>query len=243
MDHVLYFLADPSRAALRHAEEALEQTAKRVSPLRARQVRIAFETSAVRALAKLRSGGAEALVIDARGEAGGAEESTSLGLLRGLFGEHDLARVIGREHTWIVVDADPSGAALASEAGRLHLGGVIAVPNGRDVGGDLGAHRLGDVARPRRQDRSLPRRRRHRGPPLRAPACSALSSISSPATRSPTSTSSAASARAPSSAGCSPTASIPTRSTRALRPARPASIRSVDPISSIPTWASSAGAR
>ena len=133
MDHVLYFLADPSRAALRAAEEALEQTARRVSPLRARQVRIAFETSAVRALAKLRSGGAEALVIDARGEAGGAEESTSLGLLRGLFGEHDLARVIGREHTWIVVDADPSGAALAFEAGKLHLGGVIAVPTGRDA--------------------------------------------------------------------------------------------------------------
>ena len=133
MDHVLYFLADPSRTALRTAEEALEQTAKRVSPLRARQVRIAFETSAARALAKLRSGGAEALVIDARGEAGGAEESTSLGLLRGLFGEHDLARVIGREHTWIVVDADPSGAALAFEAGRLHLGGVIAVPAGSDA--------------------------------------------------------------------------------------------------------------
>jgi predicted acylesterase/phospholipase RssA len=133
MDHVLYFLADPSRAALRTAEEALEQTARRVSPLRARQVRIAFETSAARALAKLRSGGAEALVIDARGEAGGAEESTSLALLHGLFGEHDLARFIGREHTWMVVDADPCGAALAFEAGRLHLGGVIAVPSGRDA--------------------------------------------------------------------------------------------------------------
>ena len=34
MDHVLYFLADPSRAALRAAEEALEQTARRVSPRR-----------------------------------------------------------------------------------------------------------------------------------------------------------------------------------------------------------------
>jgi NTE family protein len=130
MDHVLYFVADPSRASVRAAEEALEQTARRVSPLRARQIRVAFETSAARALAKLRSGGIDAFVIDARREPGGAEESTSLSLLRALFGEHELARVIGREQAFLVVDGDARGAVLSFEAGRLHLGGVIVAHEG-----------------------------------------------------------------------------------------------------------------
>ncbi|MEO7327414.1 MAG: patatin-like phospholipase family protein [Minicystis sp.] len=130
MDHVLYFVADPSPEARRAAEEGLDQTGRRVSPLRARQIRVAFEGSATRALVRLRSGAAEALIIDARGEPGPVEESTSLSLLRGLFDEHEVAHVIGREHTWLVVDGDARGAALAFEAGRLHLGGVI--PTGDD---------------------------------------------------------------------------------------------------------------
>ena len=89
---------------------------------------LAFEQSAARALAKLRSGGTDALIIDARDETGGIEESSSLALLRGLFGEHDLPRVLSRDKAWLVVGGDARGAALAFEAGRLHLGGVIPTP-------------------------------------------------------------------------------------------------------------------
>ena len=126
MDHVLYFVANPSRAALEAARAGIEQVSQRVSAARRREVRVAFETSAARTLAKLRSGGADALVIDARGELGGVEESTALSLLRALFGEHDLARVLSRERAFLVASGDPRGAALAFEAGRHHLGGVIA---------------------------------------------------------------------------------------------------------------------
>jgi NTE family protein len=125
MDHVLYFVADPSRAALDAARDGLDRTIRRVSGQRRLKVHLAFEQSAARALAKLRSGGSDALVIDARHEPGGVEESSSIALLRGLFGEHDLPRVLSRDKAWLVVDGDPRGAALAFEAGRLHLGGVI----------------------------------------------------------------------------------------------------------------------
>ncbi|MFT3766910.1 MAG: patatin-like phospholipase family protein [Minicystis sp.] len=126
MDHVLYFVADPSRPALEAAREGLERIARRVSALRKEKIHLAFEQSAARALAKLRSGGADALVIDARGEPGGVEESSSLSLLRGLFGEHDLPRVLSRDKAWLVIDGKSSGPALAFEAGRLHIAGVIA---------------------------------------------------------------------------------------------------------------------
>ncbi|APR82314.1 Hypothetical protein A7982_07663 [Minicystis rosea] len=130
MDHVLYFVADPSRAALDAAREGLERISRRVSALRKEKIHLAFEQSAARALAKLRSGGADALVIDARGEHGGVEESCSLSLLRGLFGEHELPRVLSRDKAWLVIDGKSSGPALAFEAGRLHIAGVISVePN------------------------------------------------------------------------------------------------------------------
>lgn len=126
MDHVLYFVADPSRSALDAAREGLDRIARRVSARRSEKVRLAFEQSAARALAKLRSGGADALVIDARGEHGGVEESSSLALLRGLYGEHELPRVLSREKAFVVVDGSAASPALAFEAGRLHIGGVIA---------------------------------------------------------------------------------------------------------------------
>src|SRR5580698_5706203 len=126
MDHVLYFVADPSRAALAAARDGLDRVGRRVSALRGQKVRLAFEQSAARTLAKLRSGGIDALVIDARGEPGGVEESSALSLLRGLFGEHDLPRVLSQDRAWLVVDGGSHGTALAFEAGRLHLGGVIA---------------------------------------------------------------------------------------------------------------------
>jgi predicted acylesterase/phospholipase RssA len=125
MDHVLYFVANPSRAALDTTREGLSR-----SGLRRHGVHLAFEQSAARALAKLRSGGMDALIIDARDEPGGVEESSSLGLLRGLFDEHDLPRVLSRDKAWLVVGGDPRGATLAFEAGRLHLGGVVPLPEG-----------------------------------------------------------------------------------------------------------------
>jgi len=132
MDQVLYFVANPSRSALTAAEEGLEQAAQRTSLLQARQVRLSFENSSARALARLRSGGADVFVIDARGEVGGIDESQSLELIRGLFDEHEVARVIGHEQVWLVVDGDARGAAIAFEAGRLRLGGVTAAPDAED---------------------------------------------------------------------------------------------------------------
>lgn len=126
MDHVLYFVANPSRGAVRHAEEALEAAGRRVSPLRARNVRVGFETSVTRTIAKLRSGGVDALVLDARGEPGGPDESSCLEVVRALFDEHDVAGVIGRDRTFLVVDTDARGAALAFEAGRVRLAGTVA---------------------------------------------------------------------------------------------------------------------
>jgi predicted acylesterase/phospholipase RssA len=125
MDHVLYFVANPSRSALDAAREGLER-ARRVSSQRRQRAHLAFEQSPARALAKLRSGSPDAVVIDARGETGGVEESSSLALLRGLFPEHDLPRVLSRDKAWIVVGGDARGAELAFEAGRLHVRGVIA---------------------------------------------------------------------------------------------------------------------
>jgi predicted acylesterase/phospholipase RssA len=138
MDHVLYFVANPSRAALDAAREGLDATARRVSAQRRAKVHFAFEQSAARALAKLRSGSADVVVIDARGEVGDVEESSSLALLRGLFGEHDLPRVVSRDKTWIVVGGDARGAAVAFEAGRLHLRGVIAHETTRDAARETG---------------------------------------------------------------------------------------------------------
>src|SRR5687767_989756 len=118
MEQVLYFLADPAKAATRQVEEALSSTARRLSPNRARQVRIAFETSVLRTVAKLRASAADTLIIDGRGEAGPVEESACLALLRLLFEEHELGSVVWRDRTWIVVDDDARGAELAFEAGK-----------------------------------------------------------------------------------------------------------------------------
>lgn len=127
MDHILYFIASPSSGARQAAEAGLESALRRISPLRERKVHLAFETSAARALAKLRSGGADAFVIDARGEGGSEDDAISLSLLRALFDEHELAQVLGRDQVFLVVGGDRRGALLAFEAGRLHLGGVIAI--------------------------------------------------------------------------------------------------------------------
>src|SRR4051812_12871248 len=116
MDHVLYFVCSPAVGAVRAAETALEATVRKLAPARARSVRFHLDSSMPRALAKLRSRGAEAMVIDARGEVGPLEESTALRLLDTLFGHHDLGGPVGREQTWLVVDSDARGAVLAFEA-------------------------------------------------------------------------------------------------------------------------------
>jgi NTE family protein len=131
MDQVLYFIADTSPGARAAIEEGLAHAARRASPMRAPTVYLSYETHAARALAKLRSGGAEAFILDARGETGGPEDSTALAILRALFAAHEVAQVIGRERVFLVVDGSRRGAELAFEAGRLHLGGVTAVEDPR----------------------------------------------------------------------------------------------------------------
>ena len=68
MDHVLYFCASP--AVARATQQALEGAAARLSPARAGRVRVSYESSAARALIRLRSGGLDLLVVDARGDGG-----------------------------------------------------------------------------------------------------------------------------------------------------------------------------
>jgi predicted acylesterase/phospholipase RssA len=133
MDQVLYYVANPARAALRATEEALDAAARRLSPIRARQIRVGYETSVVRTLAKLRSGGTDALVIDARGELGSVDESSVAGMIRALFDDHEVAGVIPRDRTWLVVDGDERGMALAFEAGRARLAGVVSAARESDV--------------------------------------------------------------------------------------------------------------
>ena len=53
MDYVLYFVANPSRAALDATREGLDVTLRRVSTLRPQRIHLAFEQSAARALAKI----------------------------------------------------------------------------------------------------------------------------------------------------------------------------------------------
>ena len=127
MDHVLYFVCSRTFRADSAADDALAAAARRTSPSRAQRLRLQIETSLPRTLAKLRGRGGDALVIDARGETGPLEESTALGLLHGLFAPHGASPAIGREQTWLVVDPDARGAALAFEAGKSRVAGTLAV--------------------------------------------------------------------------------------------------------------------
>ncbi len=87
-----------------------------------------YEQSAARALAKLRSGGSDALIIDARGEPGCIEESSARSRSSAASSASTTCRgCISRDKAWMVVDGEPRSAALAFEAGRLHLGGVVPV--------------------------------------------------------------------------------------------------------------------
>lgn len=94
----------------------------------ARGVRFQVESSVPRLLARLRSRSAQSLVIDARGETVPLEQSPTLELLRSLFDTNDISGPIGREQTWVVVDADERGAQIAFEAGRSRIAGCLPTP-------------------------------------------------------------------------------------------------------------------
>ena len=246
MDHVLYFVANPSRAALDAARERPRPhrpaglgpapAARSTSPSsRARPA--PWPSSA--------AGARTRWCIDARGESGGVEESTCLCAPARALRRARLARraqprqgVAGRRRRRRAAPRWPSRRAGS------HLGGVISPrrPRARPLGGDLGAHRARrPPRRPRRQDRPLPRRRRHRGPALRARRAAGAPAVPPRRTVSEDvdiicGISAGADPRRPAS----PTASAPRRSTPACR-ARTSADRAHPPlaISSTPTSASS----
>lgn len=129
METVVYFAETPSFTGIRATELALESAARHISPLMARTVRFQVENSVPRLLARLRSGGAQALVIDARRESGVLDQSPALELLRTLFDVHDISGPMGREQTWVVVDPDERGAHIAYEAGRARIAGCLPAPS------------------------------------------------------------------------------------------------------------------
>ncbi len=127
MDQVVYFPSTPSFPAARGVEAALDHAARQHAPLMARGTRFHAESSVPRLLTHLRTGHVDALVIDARAESGPVDRSPAVELLRALFPEQGTSGPIGREQTWLVVDASPGGAKLAFEAGRARIAGSLAV--------------------------------------------------------------------------------------------------------------------
>lgn len=89
---------------------------------------MAYETSTARTLAKLRSGGMDALVIDGRGNDGAMHARA---LLEALF-DDEVSGPIARRRTWLVVDRDAAGIELGYEAGRRRVAGVAAAPHDDD---------------------------------------------------------------------------------------------------------------
>lgn len=136
MDHVLYFLAAPGAPRLEASQRALHAARERAGL--GTSTRLSFESSVPRALARLRAGGFDGLVVDVRDGAGagvpGASEPSgaAVDLLRGLFAEGSLPSV-GRARTWMVVARNDDGVAHAHFAGRMHLAGAVAASD--DDGG------------------------------------------------------------------------------------------------------------
>src|SRR5258708_7112600 len=112
MNSVFYFVGAPSLHSVRTVEIALDAGSRRAVPPRT-GARYQVESSLPRLMARLRAKGADALVIDARGETGDLPESPSIRLLEVLFGKDQIDGPIGREQTWMVVDGDPRGTRLA----------------------------------------------------------------------------------------------------------------------------------
>jgi predicted acylesterase/phospholipase RssA len=125
MENVVYFVVDASDQEARATASAMEQTAREISPVLAREVRFHVENALPRVLAKLRLHGADALVVDARHETCPPDRSKAVELLREMYREHEVAGPISRSRTFLVAPASPLGAQIAFEAGRLRIGGTI----------------------------------------------------------------------------------------------------------------------
>ncbi len=127
MDQIAYFLSGRTFPVPSDAERALCDAARHVSPAIAPKVTFLVDNSLPRVLASVRSLGADALVIDARGEEGPVESSPALSLLQSLFPEHDLEGPVARTQTWLVTDPGPRGLELSFQAGQRRIAGTIAV--------------------------------------------------------------------------------------------------------------------
>lgn len=125
MENVVYFVVNASEQSVRETASAMEQTARELTPVLARDVRFHVENALPRVLAKLRLHGADALVVDARQESDGIEASPSIQLLRSLYREHEVAGPVSRARTWLVAPPTALGAKIAFEAGTLRIGGTI----------------------------------------------------------------------------------------------------------------------
>lgn len=143
MDHALYFVASADPNAARAAEQAFAEAPSA-------GVRVFVETSIPRTLARLRSGVADALVIDGRGAVVADDpRNTVVGaLLRELFGDATPSP-IGRSQTWMVAAGDEHGVWLAHQAGLSHLAQTIVAPPGAE-----GYARVRDVLEAAAQRRS-----------------------------------------------------------------------------------------
>jgi predicted acylesterase/phospholipase RssA len=125
MNYAFLFVCAPSVGAGRLSDASLEALVRRTLPQRG-GLRIHLESSRPRLMAKLWSRGADALVIDARGEEGGLDESPALAVLEELFGRDKISGPVGRDHVWLLVDANERGARLAFEAGKKRINAVVA---------------------------------------------------------------------------------------------------------------------
>jgi len=130
MENIVYFVVNAPEQEVRATASAMEQTAREISPVLAHEVRFHVENALPRVLAKLRLHGADALIVDARHEPGGADNSAALELLRSLYHEHEVAGPISRARTWLVVPSTTHGAQLAFEAGTLRIAGTIPLSDG-----------------------------------------------------------------------------------------------------------------
>jgi predicted acylesterase/phospholipase RssA len=125
MNYALLFSSAPSSRNGRLSDAWLDTLVRRVleKPM---GLRFHLESSRPRLMAKLRSRGADALVLDSRGESGPLDQSPALGILEDLFGRDKISGPIGREHVWLIVDPDERGARLAFEAGKMRISAAIA---------------------------------------------------------------------------------------------------------------------
>jgi len=126
MDQIAYFLSGQAFPVAAAAERELREAARYVSPALAPRVQFLVDNSLHRVLASLRSLGADALVIDARGEQGPVEHSPAVSMLQRLFPDHDIEGPVARTQTWLVVDPGPRGLELCFHAGQRRIAGSIA---------------------------------------------------------------------------------------------------------------------